>query len=105
NRSIANGNALVHMLRTRNYISAATIIRLQLDSCLRFYAAFIVNDPHEFAHAVLCGTAVRNLKDAEGKKMTDRHLVEKLGCEYEWIPRVYDRASGFIPLSNKHIFS
>jgi hypothetical protein len=101
--SLCAGFAL--LVRSSNYTSAAALLRLQLDSCLRFYAAFIVEKPHDFATQVLHGTPVRKLKDRTGNLMTDRYLVEGLGKKYEWMPRVYDATSGFIHLSERHIFA
>jgi hypothetical protein len=78
---------------------------LQLDTCLRFFAAFIVEHPHDFALSVLKGVAIRKLKDRSGNLMTDRYLVDTLGKKYDWMPRVYDATSGFVHLSERHIFS
>ena len=58
-RSMSLCAGFTALVRTGNYTSAASLLRLQLDSCLRFYAAFIVEKPHEFAENVLAGTAVR----------------------------------------------
>lgn len=93
------------LVRNHNYTCAASLLRLQLDSCLRFFAAFIVEQPHDFASSVLKGVPVRKLKDRNGTPMTDRHLVDSLGTKYEWMPRVYEATSGFIHLSDRHIFS
>jgi hypothetical protein len=93
------------LIRSKNYLSAASLLRLQLDTCLRFFAAFIVENPHAFAQSILDGTPVRRLKDRNGKPMTDRYLVETLGEKYEWMPRVYEATSGFIHLSERHMFS
>lgn len=93
------------LARGCNYTSAAALLRLQLDSCLRFYAAFIVDKPHEFAQEVLHGKAIRKIKDRSGQPMTDKYLVESLGQRYEWMPRVYEATSGFIHLSDRHIFA
>ncbi len=93
------------LMRDKNYTCAAALLRLQLDSCLRFFAAFIVEHPHEFATKVLEGEPIKNLKDTKGCRMTDRYLVDLLGKKYEWMPRVYDATSGFIHLSERHIFT
>jgi len=105
NRSLSNCEAFVQLARTRNYLVAASLVRLQLDTFLRFYAAFLVSDPHDFANAVLGGTAVRKLKDRSGSPMTDKFLHESAAKEFPWISRVYDETSGFIHLSDKHILS
>lgn len=65
----------------------------------------LVSDPHEFATSVLAGTEVRKLKDRSGAPMTDRHLVDSVASEFPWVPGVYKSTSGFIHLSDKHIYS
>lgn len=104
-RSMSLCAAFATLVRTKNYVSAASLVRLQLDSCLRFFAAFIVSDPHGLAEEVLKGKPIRKLKDMDGNLMTDRYLVDTLGRKYSWIPRVYEATSGFIHLSDRHIFS
>ena len=69
-------------METRNLICAGALLRLQLDTALRFYAAFRVEKPHDFALAVLDGKRVRDLKDLDGQKMTDDYLVRKLGASF-----------------------
>lgn len=105
NRSLSNSSAFTQLVRARNYLVAASLVRLQLDTFLRFFASYLVSDPHEFAKSVLAGTDVRKLKDRSGAPMTDRHLVNSVASEFPWAPSVYNSTSGFIHLSDKHIFS
>ncbi len=105
NRSLSNSNAFVQLVHAQNYLAAASLVRLQLDTFLRFFALYLVNDPHEFATSVLGGTEVRKLKDRSGTPMTDKHLVDTVASEFPWVPNVYKQTSGFIHLSDKHIFS
>jgi hypothetical protein len=64
-----------------------------------------VEQPHDLAHNVLKGKSIRDMKDRNGKHMTDRHLVNTLATKYKWMPKVYESTSGFIHLSDKHLFS
>jgi hypothetical protein len=57
------------------------------------------------ASMVLKGVAIRKQKDSAGKLMTDQYLVERLSEKYPWVSSVYQNASGFIHLSEKHILS
>lgn len=104
-RSMALCSGFSSLVRAQNYVCAASLLRLQLDSCLRFFSAFIVDKPHQLAHEVLQGNPINKMRDINGKLMTDRYLVEMLGKKYEWMPRVYKATSGFIHLSDKHIFT
>lgn len=92
------------LVRAQNYASAASLLRLQLDSCLRFFAASIVENPHDFVIKVLEGKSIRKMKANDGSLMTDRYLVDRLGKEYEWMPSVYAATSGFIHLSERHFY-
>ncbi|HPA20660.1 MAG TPA: hypothetical protein PLU30_23125 [Verrucomicrobiae bacterium] len=104
-RAKSLNSAFSMLLRADNFLAAAHLIRLQLDSALRFSAAWIVDDCHKFAHEVLKGVSIRDQKDRTGKKMTDAHLVSVLSEEEPWIARVYEATSGYIHLSEKHIFN
>ena len=104
-RSLALSDAFASLVRSQNYSIAASLCRLQLDSCLRLSAAYRVQDPHQLASDVLAGKPIRKMKDRDGQKMTDRYLSETLGLELDWVPRVYNSTSGFIHLSEKHLVS
>lgn len=105
NRSLCLLSGFCTLIEARNIISATPLFRMQLDNCLRFSAAWIVEKPHDFALQVLSGVPIRKLKDQNGNLMTDRHLVETLAIEYPWIRPTYDHSSGYIHLSEKHIFN
>jgi len=105
NRSKAHIAGFRQLIEAKNLICAGALLRLQLDTALRFHAAFLVEQPHDFALAVLGGKRVRDLKDRDGVGMTDAYLVKKLGQEYDWIPRVYERTSGYVHLSKTHLLS
>jgi hypothetical protein len=106
NRTLAQSTGFRRMIEDRNMVCAGSLLRLQIDTALRFYAAFIVADPHAFAHEVLKGTRVDKLKDRDGKLLRDAYLVERLAEAegLEWLARVYRETSGYIHLSSKHLF-
>ncbi|RPJ83860.1 MAG: hypothetical protein EHM18_12980 [Acidobacteria bacterium] len=105
NRSKAHIAGFRQMVGAKNLICAGALLRLQLDTALRFHAAFLVEQPHDFALAVLGGKQVRDLKDRDGERMTDAYLVKKLGQEFDWVPRVYERTSGYVHFSATHLMS
>lgn len=104
NRSMSITSGFITLMRKDNFVAAAPLIRLQLDNFLRFAAGWLVSDPHKFAVEVLEGIAIKNLKTKDGHKMTDRFLVEHFSKEYDWIQNVYEKTSGYIHLSDKHMF-
>ncbi len=104
NRSMSLVSGFITLMRSDNFVASAPLIRLQLDNFLRFGAGWLACDPHKFATAILKGIFVKNLKTRDGKKMTDRFLVNHFSKEYDWISSVYNNTSGYIHLSEKHMF-
>lgn len=103
NRSANLVPAFVHLIRSKNMIAAAPLLRLQIDNCIRFHGAWLVDDPHAFATSVIKGEHVRKIKDRNGKPMTDKHLLECFSKEFPWVSKVYERTSGYIHLSDAHV--
>lgn len=105
NRTSAQLSGFLSLIRAKNFICAAPILRLQLDTALRIYAANLAADPHHFAFQVFEGEKVSKLKDRTGKKMNDAYLVGKLSDRYPWVRDVYKHTSGYVHLSEKHLFN
>lgn len=107
NRSLNLLVPFCELIKEKNIIAAAPLIRMQLDNALRLYAGTLIDDPHTFSLEVLKGTHVRKLKDRNGKKMTDAYLVEQLSSQLniDWLSGVYDNTSGYVHFSNKHMFN
>ncbi len=86
---------------------ANSIIRLQLDTILRFFAVHLVDAPHDLATRIVEGESLRDVKDRKNNKMTDRYLCDTFSEteKMPWVKTVYERSSGYIHLSNKHILT
>jgi len=93
------------LIERKNFICAAALVRLMLDNLLRFYAVWLVDNPHDFATEFLKGKEIRKIKDRNGNKMTDKYLVDQLSKEYPWLSNTYRETSGYIHLSSKHYFN
>ena len=104
-RSLALISGFCTLIRGKNFICAGAIVRLHLDSLLRFAATSMVEKPHDFATAVLKGQHIRKLQDKKGQFLTDQYLVSSLSAKNPWIARVYKATSGYVHLSSKHIFN
>lgn len=103
NRSLSLIYGFDTLIDTANFLSAAHLVRPHLDNYLRLSAAWLVNDPHDFAKKVWEGDVIRKMEDSSGKRMTDSYLKDKAKEEYPWIADVYEATSGFIHFSRKHI--
>ncbi|MHB8156708.1 MAG: hypothetical protein ACYDEQ_04880 [Desulfocucumaceae bacterium] len=104
-RFLSTSSAFKVLIESTNLISARALIRIHLDTAIRFYAAWLVKNPHEFAKEVLAGKKIRDLKDTQGKKLTDAYLVNKITIDYPWVAIVYDNLCDYIHFSSQHMFS
>lgn len=104
NRAIALNRGYYILAKANNYVTAISLIRLQIDNCLRLYAMTLVEDPRDFYEKVLGGSEIRNLLDRDGNKMTDNYLVTKLDSLYPKFKLLYKNTSGFVHFSNEHMF-
>lgn len=94
------------MIRSNNFTCAVPLIRMQLDNALRFYATTLVQNPDKFVAKFISGTHIGDFTDFEtGRKLSDTYLVKHLGKKFPGIIQVYRDTSGFIHLSEKHLFS
>jgi hypothetical protein len=103
-RTLSLCKGFTTMIRDRNFGVAASLLRLQLDSALRFSGLFHVTGPEEYARNILAGMRTSKMRARDGKKMTDAYLIEKMAQRFPWLQAVYENTSGFIHLSDRHIF-
>jgi hypothetical protein len=102
NRSLHLIFGFASLVESGNLIAAMPLLRLQLDTFIRFAAAWLVDSPQEFANKILGGEPVKKLKSRDKKPMTDRYLVETFACQHPWLTLVYERTSGYVHLSRTH---
>ena len=105
NRTVSLNAAFCSLMRADNFLAAAHLVRLQLDTALRFSAAWLVESPDEFVNRVFAGENIRKIKDKNGELMRDAYLVDQLSKQWPWIYKVYQETSGYIHLSCKHIYN
>lgn len=89
----------VLMLESRNLPCAEALLRMQIDICMRVFAAFIAADREEFFDSYLHQKSIRKLKDKHGIEMHDGYLKEKLGEYDRELPNVYNTTSGSVHFS------
>lgn len=88
-----------------NYISAAPLVRLQLDNAIRTVAVIHVDDAANFIRHVAKGKRIDQLRDRNGHRLTDKHIVDHLVANENlpWVRRVYQEGSRFVHLSDVHV--
>lgn len=108
NRSVNIIRGFSSLMRDHNFIAAAPLVRVHLDSLLRLFAPQLINyNVDEFAMQVFQGTPIRKIKDNENKFLTDSHLVMKISDidGFEWVKKVYDTGNSFIHFTDQTIIA
>lgn len=100
NRTINLNRAFINLVKESNFIAAAPLIRINLDSFLRLYAAHVVDmEFNLFAKSVLGGEHIRRMKAYDTKlKLTDAYLCERLSHieGKNWVTKVYEAGNSFV---------
>lgn len=103
---ITRGNSLIKsfelLFNNKIYSTAISLIRMQIDNCLRLYAISLCN-PILLLAEVEKGTSIRDIKDRDGKKMYDGYLISKLDNILPNFKTLYDETCGFVHFSFEHL--
>jgi len=104
-RNISTARAFNMLIESWNMVCARTLLRVHIDTSLRFSAAWLVDKPHDFATRVLKGERIDKLKDRDGKSLSDAYIVEVRSSEHPWLQAVYKNLSGYVHFSGLHIYA
>jgi len=102
-RAIELNRGFKTLTEANNWITAINLLRLQADNCMRLFALSLVENRLDFYNRIQNGEHIRNMKDAEGKKMNDLYLSQKLDELYPGFRMLYENTSGLIHFSNEHV--
>lgn len=104
---MARSNALIDgfclLVEHQNVLAAAPLLRLQLDSVIRFNACWLVDDPSDVVIALFNDQPLSKMKDRTGRAMTDSYLAAAAGERHPGLLELYKQASSFIHLSVRQL--
>lgn len=103
NRQLSLCSGFKEMNNSKNYVCAVPLLRLNIDSLLRLHALWICDDPNEVIKEMLDGKILNQIKDKNGKKLSDAYLLDRLSEHEPWVKTVYKNCSGFVHFSEKHL--
>ena len=97
-------DGFTNMLRKRNLTCVGALLRLQMDNCMRSYAAFIAKDKETVIDCIISGGSINKQLSKDGTKMTDGYLKRELSKVDTRFADAYNQASGYIHLSEKAFY-
>jgi hypothetical protein len=105
NRSVYLITGFVEALDKWNVFAAAPLVRLQVDNLLR--VSYMTRAPKADAVAdeVIGGKSFRSLRDANGKQLTDAHLLELAVRHHPWLRDVYSSGNEWVHLSRAQVMA
>lgn len=103
-RSAALIDGFLLLVHAQNRFAAVPLIRLQLDSAMRIHACSLVADQQDFVRHLLEGGEPSKYSQHQGERLTDGFLHKQLTTKYPTTSEVYKDVSGYIHLSNHHLF-
>jgi hypothetical protein len=104
-RSLLLTQGFLAILRTQNYLCAGALLRMQVDTLLRLFAASLFPSGNEPLQAFLEDRPLNKLRAPDGARLTEKELCRRASMVYEWVPRVYAATSGFVHFSGPSIMS
>ena len=107
NRALHLLHGFEALVRTRNYLSATPLFRLQLDNAIRLWAGALAPSFDDFTTAVIRGERIDKMTGRDGKPLSDRYLVKSLAKNFglPTLVATYEYACGFVHLSGEHVFA
>jgi len=103
NRAISINEGFKTLFLEDNIYAACHLIRIQLDSLIRYNSILIAKDKSIIDH-ILEGKSIRDFKDSILKtKFNDHFLVSQLSIRIPEIENLYQKYCGWIHYSNEHI--
>ncbi|MFN3917643.1 MAG: hypothetical protein ACK4K0_07865 [Flavobacteriales bacterium] len=109
NRTVNISKAYTTLIRENNFIAAAPLVRINIDTLLRLYASIICEyDRNAFASKVMSGELIKKMK-LRGTKidLRDDTLYSEISKieGMEWVADIYKAGNSFVHLEKSHIFS
>ena len=105
NRAVAISSAFHSLVQARNMVAAGALLRVHLDTALRYFASHLVEDWEGFAEAVIRGDQINRMVDRDGNKLSDFHLSKEFEKHVPGTRDLYERACGYVHFSEVHTTS
>lgn len=105
NRAVAISSAFNKLINEFNMIAAGALLRIHLDTALRYFASHLVDDCNEFADSVVRGEPINKMCDSKGKKLTDFYLSNEFEKKIPGTRKIYKAACDYVHFSHLHTTS
>ena len=104
-RSVAVTAGFRRLIEDRNLVCAGALLRMQLETALRFYGLSLTPSPQDAALELMGGAHMRRMKSRDGKLLHDSYLADQLSQVEPWVKSVYEETSKFVHFTEKQIFA
>jgi hypothetical protein len=102
-RCVSTSAGFHRLILDFNLLCSRVLLRTHIDTALRFAAVSLVDNVDQFATDIFQGKRIDKLKDASGKQLRDKYLVEHFSLKLPWLQKVYESLSGYVHFSGSHV--
>lgn len=103
-RNLSTTSAISLLVSAWNMQAARSLLRIHIDTALRFSAAWLVEKPHDFAMDIFKGARIDKYLGMDGRPLKDFRLVEARSLDHPWLSSVYENLSGYVHFSGSHVY-
>ncbi len=96
-------HAFCTLVRAKNALTSAALIRMQLDTGIRVFGLSLIDDLDAAGLHLMNDGKYTDLQARTGERLRDKFLHTKLNEAYPGLSEVYDNTSAFVHLSSAHI--
>jgi hypothetical protein len=96
-------HAFCTLVRAKNTLAAASLIRLQLDTAMRISGLALIDDLDAAGAHLMNDGSYRKLRSRDNKPLDDAVLHRRLNEYYPGLSAAYERTSSYVHLSASHI--
>ena len=96
-------HAFCTLMRAKNALTSAALIRMQLDTGLRVFGLSRMGDLEAAGLHLMNDGKYTDLRARTGEKLSDKYLHTELNKAYPGLSKVYENTSAFVHLSSVHI--
>lgn len=103
-RAVNINRGFISLTKDDNYACAIPLMRMMIDNCIRLWGITLVDDAHKYIKVWSNGEKIANLKDRNGKRLTDFYMSQQFSLLYSDIDIIYKDACGFVHLSEQNLY-
>jgi hypothetical protein len=104
-RALSVNRGYITLTDSNNYFCAVTMLRMQIENCIRLYGITLVDDACKYITSWMSGDRICKFQDtATNKSLSDSYIASILDKQYKNIAAMYKEACSFVHFSERQLY-